>query len=171
MSPPPLLMAQSPQQVGPSSCGATLAEMDKKLTDEEVERLIDASLAARLNAYCPYSKFQVGAALLTKDGSTITGCNVENISYGLTICAERTALCSAVADGQRKFRAIAITADMGSRFVGPCGACRQFLVEFGQDWEVYLATPDKRYMKTTVGKLMPDSFSPDWVTLGERQEG
>ena len=140
-------------------------------TDMEVERLIDASLETRLKAYCPYSKFQVGAAILTKDGTVITGCNVENISYGLTVCAERTAVCRAVAEGHRKFRAIAIAAEMGDKFVGPCGACRQTLVEFGQDWEVYITTPDKSYMKTTVGKLIPDSFNPEWVTLGERQDG
>lgn len=141
------------------------------LPDEEVERLIDASLAARQNSYSPYSKFPVGAALLTPKGAIIGGCNVENISYGLTVCAERTAICRAVAEGHRKFRAIAITGEMGDRFVGPCGACRQTLAEFGVDWEVYLAMPSKRYMKTTVAKLIPDSFNPEWVALGQRQDG
>lgn len=91
---------------------------------------------------------------------------MENISYGLSNCAERTAVFRAVVQGYRKFKAIAITAEMGNKFVGPCGACRQVMAEFGLDWEVYLAMPNKSYMKTTVGKLLPDSFSPDWVTLG-----
>ncbi|XP_050733033.1 cytidine deaminase-like isoform X2 [Eriocheir sinensis] len=166
------MSSSAPQQVSSSSsAGATTAEAEKRLTDAEVEQLIDASLAARLNSYSPYSKFSVGAALLTPDGTIVGGCNVENISYGLTICAERNAICRAVADGHRKFRAIAITAEMGERFVGPCGACRQFLAEFGLDWEVYLAMPSKQYMKTTVAKLIPDSFSPEWVNLDQRQVG
>lgn len=123
------------KQVGPSPNNATTAEMEKNLTDSELEKLIDSSLRARQNSYSPYSKFAVGAALLTDAGEVIEGCNVENISYGLTVCAERTAVCSAVAKGYRKFRAIAISAEMGQRFVGPCGACRQTLAEFGLDWE------------------------------------
>ncbi|XP_045601290.1 cytidine deaminase [Procambarus clarkii] len=158
-------MSTTLQQVGPSANDATTAEMHKKLSDEQLETLIDASLEGRKNSYSPYSKFKVGAALLTDDGKIITGCNVENISYGLTNCAERTALFRAIVEGHRKFEAIAITAEMGDKFVGPCGACRQVLAEFGLDWEVYLAKPDKQYMKTTVGKLLPDSFTPDWVSF------
>lgn len=153
------------QQVGPSHNHATTAEMDKKLSDSEVDSLIEASLRGRQNSYSPYSKFAVGAALLTEDGSVVLGCNVENVSHGLAVCAERTAICRAVVEGHRKFRAIAITADMGDKFVGPCGMCRQTMVEFGQDWEVYLAMPSKKYMKTTVDKLIPDSFNPEWVTF------
>ncbi|KAK3891056.1 hypothetical protein Pcinc_005035 [Petrolisthes cinctipes] len=137
--------------------------MNKHLSDDELEKLIDASLAARKNSYSPYSKFPVGAALLTNTGEVITGCNVENVSYAVAVCAERTAVCRAVAEGHRKFRAIAITAEMCENFVGPCGVCRQTLAEFGLDYEVYLSKPDKSYMKTTVGKLLPDSFNPEWV--------
>lgn len=159
-------MAESSiKQVGPAANNCITAEMEKKLSDPEVEKLIDASLRARQKAYCVYSKFAVGAALLTTEGEVIEGCNVENVSYGLTICAERTAVCSAVAQGHRNFQAIAISAEMGEKFVGPCGACRQTLAEFGLDWEVYLTKPDKSYMKTTVGKLLPDSFNPEWVTF------
>ncbi|XP_071530495.1 cytidine deaminase-like isoform X2 [Panulirus ornatus] len=147
--------------------GATTAETEKKLSDDQIERLIEASLEARKNSYSPYSKFAVGAALLTHDHTVVKGCNVENVSFGLTVCAERTAVCRAVVDGHRKFRAIAITAEMGSKWVGPCGACRQTLAEFGLDLEVYLAMPDKRYMKTTVCRLLPDGFTPDWVNLGQ----
>ncbi|XP_068234012.1 cytidine deaminase-like [Palaemon carinicauda] len=154
------------QQVGPSKDDATTAEMDKKLSDSEIESLIDASLRGRQNSYSPYSKFAVGAALLTEDGSVILGCNVENLSYGLAICAERTAVSRAVVEGHRKFKAIAITAEMGEKFVGPCGMCRQTLAEFGLDMEVYLSMPNKKYMKTTVAKLLPDSFNPEWVSLG-----
>lgn len=153
------------QQVGPSKNDATTAEMDKKLSDSELEALIDASLRGRQNSYSPYSKFPVGAALLTEDGSTILGCNVENVSYGLAVCAERTAVCRAVVEGHRKFKAIAITAEMGDKFVGPCGMCRQTLAEFGLDMEVYLSKPNKQYMKTTVAKLLPDSFNPEWVNF------
>ncbi|KAK7060096.1 hypothetical protein SK128_028147 [Halocaridina rubra] len=153
------------QQIGPSTNNATTAEINKKLTDAEVEDLIDASLRGRQNSYSPYSKFKVGAALLTEDGSVVLGCNVENVSYGLAVCAERTAICRAVVEGHRKFKAIAITAEMGDTFVGPCGMCRQTMVEFGLDWEVYLAMPNKKYMKTTVAKLLPDSFNPAWVTF------
>lgn len=83
--------------------------------------------AAREKAYCPYSKFSVGAALLCEDGAIIDGCNVENVSYGLTICAERSAIVKAVSEGQKKFKSIAICAEMKDQFVGPCGACRQVI--------------------------------------------
>ncbi|CAL4178807.1 unnamed protein product, partial [Meganyctiphanes norvegica] len=131
--------------------------------DSEVEHLLEESLLVRGKAYCPYSKFPVGAALLTEDGSLVLGCNVENASYGLTLCAERVAICNAVSQGHRKFKAIVITAEMEDKFLGPCGACRQTLAEFGLNWEVYLSKPNKKYFKTTVSKLIPDSFSPDTV--------
>ncbi len=99
-----------------------------------------ASRDARSNAWAPYSKFQVGAALLTTTGEIITGCNVENASYGLTICAERVAVCRAVAMGLRKFSAICISL---TGVPVPCGACRQFLVEFNPDLVVLLDDADK----------------------------
>src|SRR5688572_3369116 len=102
--------------------------------------LISAAISARLQAYAPYSNFQVGAALLGKDGSIFTGCNVENLSYGLTICAERNAICAAVAAGVREFEAIAIVADTREP-VSPCGACRQVMAEFG-DFKIISATLD-----------------------------
>ena len=89
-----------------------------------------ASRSARQQAWAPYSQFFVGAAILTESGEIVTGCNVENASYGLTICAERVAACSAVASGMRRFRAICVSLD-GPPL--PCGACRQFLVEFNPD--------------------------------------
>ena len=102
--------------------------MKKLPTDRQ---LLAAARRAAKNAYAPYSKFKVGAALLCKDGSVVTGCNVENASYGLTICAERVAIGSAIARGKRRFVAIAVLAlGRKGRKVRPCGACRQVLAEF-----------------------------------------
>ncbi|XP_054608873.1 zgc:103586 isoform X2 [Dunckerocampus dactyliophorus] len=111
-------------------------------------------------AYCPYSSFPVGAALLTTDGAIITGCNVENASYGLTVCAERTAVQRAVAEGHTHFTAIAVTCDVKDSFVGPCGACRQVLMEFGSEWTVYLTKPDGSYKESSLTELLPSAFSP-----------
>ncbi|KAJ8319993.1 hypothetical protein KUTeg_001580 [Tegillarca granosa] len=97
-------------------------------------------------SYCPYSKFRVGAAILCQDGTVITGCNVENVSYGLTICAERTAIVKAVSEGYKSFKAIAIA--------------RQYMVEFGVNWDVYLTKPDFTYKHYTTGELLPLSFVP-----------
>ena len=116
------------------------------------QALIDAAIEARLAAYAPYSKFQVGAALLCDDGQIITGCNVENLSYGLTICAERNAIFAAVAGGQQKFDAIAIAAD--TEKASPCGACRQVMCEFG-DFPVILNNLDGEVVESTVGELLP----------------
>ncbi len=120
------------------------------MTDQE---LIQRAIAARLNAYAPYSNFQVGAALLGKDGRVFTGCNVENLSYGLTICAERNAICAAVAAGVRKFAAIAIVADTREP-ISPCGACRQVMAEFG-DFKIVCATLDETTFESTVAALLP----------------
>ena len=117
--------------------------------------LISAATAARLQAYAPYSNFQVGAALLAKDGRIFTGCNVENLSYGLTICAERNALFAAVTAGVREFDAIAIVADTREP-VSPCGACRQVMAEFG-DFKIIAATLAGRVFESTVTALLPRS--------------
>ncbi|XP_054916323.1 zgc:103586 [Poeciliopsis prolifica] len=128
---------------------------------EKVTELVSKCLQARDLAYCPYSRFPVGAALLTADGAIVTGCNVENASYGLTVCAERTAVQRAVAEGHRRFTAIAVTCDIKDRFVGPCGACRQVLMEFGSNWTVYLTKPDGTYKETELRELLPLAFSPE----------
>ena len=99
------------------------------------EELLQLAIQARKHSYAPYSNFQVGAALLAYDGSTFTGCNVENASFGLTNCAERTAVFKAVSQGIKKFSAIAIITDNGS---APCGACRQVLNEFSPNMNIYL---------------------------------
>ena len=123
----------------------------------DYSELIDAAIEVRQQSYSPYSEFKVGAALLCKDGTVYTGCNVENASYGLAICAERNAICQAVADGQREFEAIAIAA---SPLASPCGACRQFIVEFGKHIRVVSVDADERttLQEWTGESLLPDSF-------------
>lgn len=116
------------------------------------ESLIDAAWQARKNAYAPYSNFQVGAALLADDGRVFHGCNVENISYGLTNCAERVAIGAAVAAGVRKFKAVAVVADTAVP-ISPCGACRQVLAEFGVPL-VILANRTER-LEFTLEELLP----------------
>jgi cytidine deaminase len=115
----------------------------------------EAQKAARL-AYAPYSHFRVGAALLAEDGSVHTGCNVENRSYGLAICAERTALVSAVAKGKRSFTALAIATPDSPVPVGPCGACRQVLSEFMKaDAPVYFGGSGAERVEAAMGELLP----------------
>ena len=110
------------------------------------------------NAHAPYSKYQVGAALLCTDGTVFAGCNVENASFGLTNCAERTAIFSAIAAGKKEFQAIAISAS-SFPVPFPCGACRQVLVEFCRpDFPVYVAHDDG-YSTTTLSDLLPNSFN------------
>ncbi len=103
-----------------------------------VEALVDAARHARLHAHAPYSRFQVGAALETADGRIVAGCNIENATYGLTVCAERVAMFKAISEGERRFVRVAIVADTAAP-TPPCGACRQILWEFGGDLEVVLA--------------------------------
>ncbi|KAK3547037.1 hypothetical protein QTP86_009243 [Hemibagrus guttatus] len=122
--------------------------------------LITTSQEAKTFAYSPYSKFRVGAALLTRDGTVFTGCNVENACLTLGICAERVAIFKAVSEGHQEFKAIAISSDMVDNFISPCGGCRQFMGEFGLQWEVYLSKPDGSFIKNTVEELLPNSFGP-----------
>ena len=122
--------------------------------------LVAAARAARRRAYAPYSGYQVGAALLTEDGTVVTGANVENASYSLGLCAERAAVVAAVAAGHRRFSSIAVAAN-GPEPTRPCGACRQVLNEFpaGPDLEVVLAGEEgERYLVTTLGELLPQAF-------------
>jgi cytidine deaminase len=119
--------------------------------------LVAAALAARQRAYAPYSKFLVGAALLTTTGHTFIGCNVENVSLGLTNCAERVALAAAVAAGERSFIALAIASTGG---VTPCGACRQVLAEFCDDLPIYLVDAEQPTQVATMrlAELLPGRF-------------
>ncbi|KAG9339266.1 hypothetical protein JZ751_023966 [Albula glossodonta] len=126
--------------------------------------LIQKSFEAREFAYCPYSKFRVGAAVLADDGTIFTGCNVENACYNLGICAERNAISKAVSEGHTHFRAIAIASDLNEEFISPCGGCRQFMREFGDNWGVYLTKADGSCEEKTVGELLPESFGPEDLT-------
>lgn len=116
------------------------------------ENLTAAAWEVRERAYAPYSKFAVGAALLGSDGVIYRGCNVENLSYGLTICAERGAICQAIAAGCRSFTALAVAADTQEP-ISPCGACRQVLAEFG-DLPIIMATREKSE-RTALSILLP----------------
>ncbi|XP_036387385.1 cytidine deaminase-like [Megalops cyprinoides] len=126
-----------------------------------IKGLICKSQEAKEFAYCPYSNFRVGAALLAHDGTVFTGCNVENACYNLGVCAERNAIAKAVSEGYRNFKAIAIASDLNEQFISPCGGCRQFMREFGTHWDVYLSKPDGSYVETTVAELLPVSFGPE----------
>lgn len=121
------------------------------------KKLCDIAKEAQNKAYAPYSGFQVGAALLCKDGTVYTGCNIENASYGATMCAERCAIAKAVSEGAREFERIAITSSSND-FTTPCGICRQVLFEFMPDGEVVL-TNDTEYKIFKVSELIPGCFT------------
>jgi cytidine deaminase len=126
------------------------------LTDEMCQKLVQAALDVRQRAYAPYSHYAVGAALLTRSGQIFTGVNVENSVYPLGICAERTAVFSAITAGEMDFIAIAVATSNGGT---PCGACRQVLAEFGEAIEVLLADGEGRLVRqTTVAELLPAAF-------------
>lgn len=133
------------------------------------EMLLEASKTAREKAYVPYSKFPVGAALLTKDGEVIHGCNIENASFGLTNCAERTAIFKAVSEGKKEFAAIAISGDTEGP-ISPCGACRQVLAEFcHKDMPVYLTNLKGNVLETTVAELLPGAFTTEDLDYAAKQ--
>lgn len=124
-----------------------------------VEELIEAAYKASEYSYSPYSKFKVGAAILTNDGKVFTGCNVENSSFGATICAERTSILKAVSEGHKEFKAIAIVSNSKS-FTYPCGICRQFLSEFvNDDFEIYLHDEKNGIKKYKMNEILPLAFT------------
>mgnify|MGYP001247969251 CR=1 FL=1 len=127
------------------------------LTNEELDRLLEAAKGALANAHSPYSGLCVGAALLAQDGSVHAGCNVESASYGLTICAERNAAFRAVADGVRGFRAVVITTDRDGALM-PCGACRQILHELEPGLEVIVFGADGDRVDSTIAELLPSAI-------------
>ena len=126
------------------------------------DALLQAALAARANAFAPFSKFQVGAAVEDIDGRIHTGCNVENATYGLTICAERVAVFKAISEGVREFRRIAVAADTET-LTPPCGACRQILWEFCGDIEVTLVNPRGASEILRMKDLFPRAFDASYL--------
>ncbi|MDI6740659.1 MAG: cytidine deaminase [Candidatus Edwardsbacteria bacterium] len=123
-----------------------------------MRELIAAARAAQRNAYAPYSKFKVGAALMAGDGAVITGCNVENASYGLSSCAERNAVFKAVSEGRRRFHAVAIAADTLEP-AAPCGACRQVLSEFNPGLTVIMVSKRGAMKIVSLDQLLPYAFA------------
>jgi cytidine deaminase len=124
---------------------------------ETRQRLLEAALAARQHAHAAFSNFRVGAALETADGQIITGCNVENATYGLTICAERVAVFKAISEGHRSFTRVAVVADTAEP-TPPCGACRQILWEFGGNLEVILGNLSGEKARHQLKDLLPHPF-------------
>ena len=129
---------------------------------KDIARLVETAITARKGAYCPYSRYRVGAAVLTETGRIFSGANVENASYGLSICAERVAISNAVSRGHRALKAVCVVASAAK----PCGACRQVMIEFsGKDTALYLvdlnpATGRRHVTKTTVFRMLPAAFDP-----------
>ncbi|MGE6412823.1 cytidine deaminase [Planococcus kocurii] len=135
----------------------------------EKEQLMEQAIKARGNAYVPYSKFPVGAALLTAGGKVYVGCNIENAGYSLTNCAERTAVFKAVSEGDKSFVALAVSADTSGP-VSPCGACRQVLAEFcPPDMPVYLTNLKGDVQETTISELLPGAFSTEDLKYAARE--
>jgi len=120
-----------------------------------MKKLIEAARITKRHAHAPYSKYQVGAAVLTEDDTIICGCNVESSSYGLTCCAERVAIFSAIAQGYNKFKALAVITDNGGT---PCGACRQVIWDLCGDIPIYISDNEGNIEKSTCKKLLPNAF-------------
>ena len=127
--------------------------MNKKMQD----KLVNRAREARKNAYTPYSDFKVGAAVLTEAGEIYGGCNIENSAYGVTNCAERTALFKAISEGERKFKAVAVVADT-DKPVTPCGSCRQVISEFGSEIEIIMANLDGEVVSKLIKDLLWGAF-------------
>lgn len=133
----------------------------------DADALFKAAQTARERAYAPYSGFMVGAAVETADGSIITGCNVENASYGLALCAERVAITRAIAEGHRAIRALAVAGPGGTTTI-PCGTCRQFMAEFDPGLSVTYSTPNGP-AHTTLARLLPEPFGPQNLSIEAKQ--
>ena len=133
--------------------------MPMGLTKQQRDELVARAVAVRRHAYAPYSKYAVGAALLGQSGAVYEGVNVENAAYPSSICAERSAVFSAVSSGERDYAAVAVASENGG---SPCGACRQVLAEFGLDITVLLVDAQGTIvLETTVGELLPEAFGPE----------
>ncbi len=148
-----------------------MARHKKKNTEDSrspnnLEELVQAAISARERAYAPYSRFRVGAALRATSGEIVTGCNVENAAYGLSICAERTAIGNAVTGGRHAFDALAVVSD-ASPPAPPCGQCLQSLAEFATDMDIIVANPDGDRLRIRLTELLPFRFKPDMLKKSE----
>lgn len=165
-NPPPQRPSRSRSPAGPLSLDASVSGLRCIAPHEAPSSLMELLAAAQQaagRAYAPYSKFTVGAALVDCTGEIVTGANIENVSYGLTICAERSAVCQAIDRGQRQWRAIAIASPTG---IFPCGACRQVLAEFGLDLQVWIThlQPNSSHRGYWLRDLLPGSPLPHQIT-------
>ena len=140
----------------------TIGAPETALKHEEMQELISQAQVAYRQAYVPYSHYPVGSVALFSSGEMYSGCNVENASYGLTICAERNAIFQAVAQGERKLKGIAIAVPTDS-FPSPCGACRQVIREFAVDCPVILVNGSGQTRLTSLKLLLPDAFGPEFL--------
>lgn len=132
------------------------------------KELIRKALKAKEMAYVPYSKFHVGASLVTEDDTVYTGNNIEIASYSPTLCAERTAIFKAISDGHRKIKKIVVTGDANPTF--PCGVCRQVIREFGKDASIIIANSEEDYKEYKLDDLLPYSFGPEDLNQVEKEE-
>lgn len=144
-------------------CHSSLFKMTFTASEEDYQRLFEAARNAKANAYCPYSNFQVGAAVLCSDGSIFAGANVENASYPNGQCAERTAIGNAISAGHRDFKAILVTSNIEDDYCTPCGLCRQVIVEFG-NLEVILTMKNGNPKRMHITDLLPMAFTPADLT-------
>ena len=124
----------------------------------EVKELYRQAKKVRKKAYVPYSNFKVGASILVNQNKIFTGCNIENASYGLTMCAERVAIFKAVSQGFKNIQILLLTADT-KELISPCGACRQVISEFGNNIDIYMSNLEGKMKKTNINKLLPESFN------------
>ena len=134
------------------------------ISNKIIDKLIQAARETSENAYCPYSTFPVGAAILTKSGSIYSGCNVENASFGMTICAERNAISQAVAKSQDKLQIeMVVIYTPTDEPTAPCGACRQVINEFGPEAEILCVCNSEKEIRSRLTGLLPESFGPDKI--------
>ena len=130
------------------------------LNPQTISQLVEIANTVQTQAYAPYSRYRVGSAILGANGKIYAGCNVENASYGLTICAERNAVCQMVADGCQEIHAVIVKTSNGG---SPCGACRQVLAEFGTDFPVIFVDEAQNRTTTTMKKLLPSGFDKEYL--------
>ncbi len=137
------------------------------MSQKKLNELLDSARQAQKRSYSPYSKFAVGAALEGDSGRIYTGCNIENSSYGLTVCAERVAVFKAVSEGETRFTRLVVYADTEA-FCPPCGACRQVLVDFAPGLEVILLNATGATRRTTLAELLPEAFDRQFLDTGRK---